>query len=364
MSFKLLTVLRNHNFKSTESLLGFSQDDTQNHPRHLGNADPGVAIGTYNSQPYVYYIDAGTNFYMQELNVGTQPTLMADSYQAAEFRTEYASTIATAQSTIIWFGAMMNSIGVASLNSSAPDKGPQYIAKMSSNTLGPLTLAQYEGVRNRYVVNVYNAMISYTSILYTSGSKFPRNTTTTNHGAPDQVICVLCNSDKRLEMFYVDDNGQIWHRWESVSDVTSNIPSFSEGPVALNGCFVNKQKPRVVGTKNQDGRLEIFFVGQDGSVYQTYQTNNYENGGWGMPVKLYADTDARDVMPTYNADKSRIEVYILTKDQQVKVKHQVTGGWTTEQVIHNFDLEDNFEFLTMENETSGDTVRIVATTRN
>lgn len=356
MCFKLILVDRNNNFYANEYKLGFKTDGSLSLPKSLSTNAPGVAIGGTMNALYVYYVSTNGEMLMQELNGSANAMYMADFFKQ-NIISSTNSSIATADSSVVWVGFVKSSNSISLVDAIEPGTPMEVLDKNVNQYIGPITITDFVPVVNKYVVYIRQGMLHWFPII--SGSALP--TITTNHGGPDQVVLALCNADKRQEIFYADSNYQIHHRWESTEDVTSKTPTFSQGAVALNGCYVNKNHVRIVGARNSDGRLEIFFLGQDDYIYHAWQTNNTENGAWSMPQRLYNGNDGIDVAVTYNPGESRLEAYILTKTQQIKAMYQVAGGWNEATVIHNLDLHDNATFLTvMEGGTSDDAFAIVA----
>jgi len=81
------------------------------------------------------------------------------------------------------------------------------------------------------------------------------------------------NADGRLEIFGVAPDGNIWHIWQVLPNGgwsdwdTLGAPDPGIGQYA--NCFVGN---------NADGRLEVFVVGQDNSLWHIWQTA--PNNGW------------------------------------------------------------------------------------
>lgn len=350
MCFKLILVDRSNNFTATEYPLGVLSNGTQSIPKRYSANVPGVAIGGALSANYVYYVSTGNEMLMQELN-GNSDAMPMSNFFKQKFDIAVNSSIATADSSVLWYGFVaFGSTGVGRMNSVKPDNPPEILARNVDRNIGPLTTTEFgqvgsSEVRNKYVIYMHQGMLTWFPIV--PGLFNPARSST--HGGPDQVVCALCNTDHRQELFYADTDNKIWHRWESPNDVNSQAPpTFSDGPATLNGCYVNPNKVKITGARNADGRLEIFYLGQDNYIYHAWQTGNEENGLWSMPMRLYNEADGIDVAVTYNSGEERIEAYILTNTQQIKVMHQVSsGGWNDPIVIHTLHSDDNAQFLTV-----------------
>lgn len=79
------------------------------------------------------------------------------------------------------------------------------------------------------------------------------------------------NQDGRLEVFIVGQNGQLYQRFQ-----TSPNNGWNDRWESLGGSWDASSYPSVAN--NADGRLEIFIRGQNEQLYQTYQT--FPNNGW------------------------------------------------------------------------------------
>jgi ferric iron reductase protein FhuF len=87
----------------------------------------------------------------------------------------------------------------------------------------------------------------------------------TAHSA--KQITAAQNQDGRLEIFYVGTNNKIYHNWQ----VKPN--SDWSGESALGG-----SAKQITAAQNQDGRLEIFYVGTNNKIYHNWQVK--PNSDW------------------------------------------------------------------------------------
>ncbi len=69
-------------------------------------------------------------------------------------------------------------------------------------------------------------------------------------GGSAKYIAVARDQDGRLEIFYVGTNSKIYHNWQTVPN------GGWHGEEALGG-----SGQQIASARNQDGRLEIFYVG-------------------------------------------------------------------------------------------------------
>src|SRR5690349_9625541 len=80
------------------------------------------------------------------------------------------------------------------------------------------------------------------------------------------------NTDGRLEVFLIGNNGVPWHTWQLAPGKNDWASWSSLGQPAS----VNVGSPVLVS--NVDGRLEVFDVGSDGALWHTWQFT--PNGPW------------------------------------------------------------------------------------
>src|SRR3989442_15641097 len=84
-------------------------------------------------------------------------------------------------------------------------------------------------------------------------------------------IAVGSNADGRLEVFVVWNDNSIWHNWQ-----TARNNGWSDwSPL---GAEKFNPGTRLALGQNGDGRLELFAVGADDALWQNWQTA--PNNGW------------------------------------------------------------------------------------
>jgi hypothetical protein len=78
---------------------------------------------------------------------------------------------------------------------------------------------------------------------------------------------VAINFESKLEVFSFSENGSLWHAWQ-----VNETPFWSKwedlGRPSTN---IRKADQLTIGT-NQDGRLEVFVVGEDNAIWHIWQT--------------------------------------------------------------------------------------------
>jgi hypothetical protein len=88
------------------------------------------------------------------------------------------------------------------------------------------------------------------------------------------AAAVGANQDGRLEVFHLVTTNDVWHVWE-----TGNDPN---AVFAWSGWALVAASPvrflSLAVANNQDGRLELFAIGDDGGLWHAWQES--PNGGW------------------------------------------------------------------------------------
>ncbi|HTD34213.1 MAG TPA: protease pro-enzyme activation domain-containing protein [Candidatus Elarobacter sp.] len=132
------------------------------------------------------------------------------------------------------------------------------------------------------------------------------------------------NLDGRLEAFGVGSDHNLWHSWQ----LTPNGGWSAWASLGHPASPFQVGDPRI--SNNQDGRLEVFALGQDGNVYHVWQTA--PNNGWsgwaslGKPASPIANG-----APFVGRDQDgRIEVFATGNDGTVYHIWQTApnNGWS------------------------------------
>ena len=138
------------------------------------------------------------------------------------------------------------------------------------------------------------------------------------------------NDDGRLEVFLMIDEADeptgtnqsatIWHIWQTAPNGTwsswASLGSPTQG---------NRSAPSV--RKNDDGRLEVFWIGSDGALWHIWQLS--AGGVWGTWNSLGTPTSSiqaqGDPFVAENAD-GRLEAFVVGSDRTLWHTWQVTPG--------------------------------------
>ena len=119
-------------------------------------------------------------------------------------------------------------------------------------------------------------------------------------GSPAKAlaVAVASNADGRLEVFYVGADRDLHHDWQLTPNGDWN------GRERLGGPCLESGSGAVTVGRNQDGRLEVFYLGAKGEVLHDWQTE--ANGDWHGPEALTGK--GREIIVGANAD-GRLEAF-------------------------------------------------------
>lgn len=134
-------------------------------------------------------------------------------------------------------------------------------------------------------------------------------------GTKLQQIFVIKNSAGHLELFALGGDRAVWHK-SQLSGNNNWSEWESMGGSNLQNIFVEK---------NSDGRLELFVLGGDRGIWHKWQAS--ANGGWSEWAS-FGGTNIQSFFVEKNAD-GRLELLALGGDKGVWHKWQVVpnGGW-------------------------------------
>ena len=148
------------------------------------------------------------------------------------------------------------------------------------------------------------------------------------HTSADRLRAVEAarNADGRLEVFGVAGDQSLWHTWQ-----TSPNNGWS-GWAPLHG--PGDRLRNLVVANNADGRLEVFGTAGDDSIWQTWQTS--PNNGWSGWALMHSAADRlRSLAVGRNAD-GRLEVFGVAGDQSLWHTWQTSpnNGWSGWAPLH------------------------------
>ena len=147
---------------------------------------------------------------------------------------------------------------------------------------------------------------------------------------------VALDSGNKLEIFIVGfSDNQLYYRRQ----ISPNSNQWSDGWDPLEGYWHPYKRPFVA--RNNDGRLYVFIVGTDGRMYHKWQTSLKSDGLWDWNstwVQLGKEEWPRSSNPTVarNGD-GRLEIFIVGPKEEIYHKWQTSAtnsnqwsdGWVT-----------------------------------
>ena len=139
------------------------------------------------------------------------------------------------------------------------------------------------------------------------------------------ILDVTRNADGRLEVFGMASDNSIWHTWQ-----TAPGGAWNGGWAEL---YTATDRLRTLSAgRNGDGRLEVFGTNSDNGIWHTWQTapGGAWNGGW---ARLYTAADQLMMLRAATNSDGRLEVVGIAPDERIWHTWQTTpggawnGGW-------------------------------------
>lgn len=119
------------------------------------------------------------------------------------------------------------------------------------------------------------------------------------------------NQDGRLELLAIGDDGALWHAWQQRPDeeAWSEWVSLGTPPMRAPRGLAGDFRPAVA--TNQDGRLEVFVVGNDRALWHVYQARPGR-----APWSAWASLGGQVAFPLAARHlDGRLEVFVVWRDQ-------------------------------------------------
>ncbi len=147
-------------------------------------------------------------------------------------------------------------------------------------------------------------------------------------------LCALRNNDDRLEVFYakfVNGENQLWHVWQEPG---GSWPI--KGTGQAKEWFTNQclgANAVVGGAVNEDGRLEIFYVGADKNIYHNWRHEaGPSNWSGGLLVGNQNSIAVRAALIKGGTYDGKLMVVYLDNAGNLKWRSQL-DGWKNEYTI-------------------------------
>jgi predicted MPP superfamily phosphohydrolase len=155
----------------------------------------------------------------------------------------------------------------------------------------------------------------------------------TGFGVSAKQVCVGQNQDGRLEIFYIGTDNKIYHNWQKTPESDWHKINWN-GAVALGG----EAKQICVG-QNEDGHLEVFYVGTNDTIYHNWQNGPNRTDSWhGQEVLGHSfftgDDSARQIcVGRYN--DGRLAVFYIGTNLGIRYNWQnaknISASWHGEE---------------------------------
>ncbi len=152
-------------------------------------------------------------------------------------------------------------------------------------------------------------------------------------------IQVARNIDGRLELFGIGTNGYLWHDWQEIPGTNSWSGWDGNDFTNATGGVYEGVNPGFVVAENSDGLLEVFTVANDGNVWHDYEkTFGPTNYSWSYWYNLGGSGTANlnPQLAVANTDDGRLQVFGVGQDTNVWSSWQSAPGGGTWNAWTNF----------------------------
>jgi hypothetical protein len=130
-------------------------------------------------------------------------------------------------------------------------------------------------------------------------------------------IAAAQNQDGRLEIFYIGTGNHLYHNWQLAPN---GLLWAGETP------FVGNSALQVVAARNTDGRLEIFYIGTGNHLYHNWQT--VAGGPTWFGETPFAGDYADQIAVGQNTD-GRLEIFYVGTNRGIYHNWQTVAGGPT-----------------------------------
>lgn len=154
-------------------------------------------------------------------------------------------------------------------------------------------------------------------------------------------VAVAQNLDGRLELFFISADGHVYHEWQTAQ----NGPFSTPWNIGVQCTLQWPGATELAVGRNQDGRLEVFYIGDDSNLYHAWQTAPNAipagtNDGWTDQVALGGS--ATNLAVGQNQNGCLEVAYIRATDNAVCHNYQISSngvdcqnvsGWHGEEAL-------------------------------
>jgi hypothetical protein len=134
------------------------------------------------------------------------------------------------------------------------------------------------------------------------------------------------NANGVLEVFHLGQNGSLYHAWQTSPGSTTFSAWYS-----LGGTWPRQDSVAV--TENSDGRLQVFLVGYTGQLYTAWQTS--PEGSWSPWAPIGGNWPATDSIAAAQNSNGVLEVFMVADNGQLYHAWQTSAGSSSWSAWHS-----------------------------
>lgn len=146
--------------------------------------------------------------------------------------------------------------------------------------------------------------------------------------APFIGITAAQNEDGRIEVFCIGSDNSIYHIWQVAPNYVWT-PKFTK-------IGENDRARSIAMILNAQSELEIFYVGTDEHLYQNWQIR--KNGDWHGENRISEDTYAKAIVAGINQDGTTQIFYRGTNDLLYYNVEDIYGHWLGEKQLPTYQI--------------------------
>ena len=162
--------------------------------------------------------------------------------------------------------------------------------------------------------------------------------TAANKWTITSLPAVGVNKDGRLEVFLVGTNGSVYHAYQKTpgSSAASNWSAFS----IISSSYVSQNAKLAVGNW-ANGALDLFVVGTDDVLYHNYQTTAGSSTSWSGFYGLGGTWDQGADISVANEKDGRLDVFVINGVGSLNNNWQTAANSTSWHGWHNMSSSVN-----------------------